>query len=296
MIYTLLIVVAGFITLIGIVLFSSKNNRKSGKTIFSFGLLLLIFSLAVNFTSGNSTKESNDKEERISKKTVTTVKDGKVTERSTITAQQYNKINIGDSKKKVNEVLGKVTEDSKTQNSIEDIWIYSGKDQGLAYISFSRETNKVVQKQETGLLEENSNTITTQEGTVNKDDWSKQIENISKQKASKSDKYERLKGVIENYSGQEQEVKEFEDYIVKQYASGKYIKDIKDDQYMLTNIFKSSIVNTYYKDTSREPMASFSSSFLLNSKDVYLEINKPDSTSVKAEENKMEKQLKNIRK
>lgn len=70
--------------------------------------------------------------------------------------------------------------------------------------------------------------------------------------------------------------------------------DISNHRYMLENIFKSQVVENYYKDEKQNPMQSFAFDFWQNSKYNYRGVDTMTSESTLSNEKQMDKALSEI--
>lgn len=125
-------------------------------------------------------------------------------------------------------------------------------------------------------------------------DWKAKIKKVSKMDTTENGKFNVIDQYAYKYKPSNKEVSEFTTYILDQYTSGKYLKNISNDKKMLENIFKSRVVNHYYKDDQEKPYGDFAFDFYQNSKNVYRGINTIGSEPVIANERQMDKALGRI--
>ncbi|CDN41255.1 hypothetical protein BN871_AD_00100 [Paenibacillus sp. P22] len=70
---------------------------------------------------------------------------------------------------------------------------------------------------------------------------------------------------------------------------------MKNDSYMLTNIFKSVVIEKHYDDAKATPIDRFAFDFYQNTKYTYRGADAVDSDSVKSNEEQMDKSLSKIK-
>ncbi|WP_160037185.1 hypothetical protein [Paenibacillus sp. An7] len=125
-------------------------------------------------------------------------------------------------------------------------------------------------------------------------DWRTKIKEIANSDQSVTEKFDQVElELVNNYIPSEEELTAFENEIISAFKNKEYLKDITDAEYMLTNIFKSSVIVSSYEDKN-EPMPSFAFDFWQNSKYTYRGADAVDSESVKANEDQMERALEEI--
>lgn len=122
--------------------------------------------------------------------------------------------------------------------------------------------------------------------------WEDKVKEIATKEATETEKFDEISLYANDYQVTEDEIKEFEQYIIKEYRDGKYIMDISNHEYMLGNIFKSQVVEQYYQEG--ESMKDFAFDFWQNSKYNYRKVDTMTSESTLANERQMDKVLENI--
>lgn len=178
---------------------------------------------------------------------------------------------------------------------------------GIVIGACSAITNKNDTKEQTVTIEKDNvesdkNTDNTSQKTEPKKenrttpggDWKAKIKEVSKMDGKESDKFNEIDQYAYDYKPSNKEVSEFVTYILAQYESKKYLKDISNDKYMLENIFKSSVVDNYYKKEKNNPYGDFAFDFYQNSKYVYRGVDTIGSTAVTSNERQMDKALHRI--
>ncbi|MGF7049099.1 hypothetical protein J2T13_003607 [Paenibacillus sp. DS2015] len=131
--------------------------------------------------------------------------------------------------------------------------------------------------------------------TEAKVDWKSSVATIAKSDKTETEKFDEVNVLAKSYVPNEGEIKEFEDYIVKEFNDGTYLSDIKNHEYMLTNIFKANIVEQHYDDSENNPIVKFAYDFWQNTKYTYRGADTVDSDAVKSNESQMTKSLAKIK-
>lgn len=126
-------------------------------------------------------------------------------------------------------------------------------------------------------------------------DWKSEVDKIAKSEKTTTQKFDEVTKLARAYKADEKELKEFETYIIDEFKSKRYLKDIKNDSYMLTNIFKSTVVERNYDDKKEVPIDAFAFDFLQNTKYTYRGADAVDSQSVKSNESQMNKSLQKMK-
>lgn len=276
--------VAFLAVIVGLVMLIPKSKRKLGIKIFFTGVIVFIISFTVIINVFVEDEETTDNE---AEPASTEVKQ----DDKTISKAQYESVKIGESQEKVQKDLGKVSEGNISEIAEGTQWTYSSQDLGLAYFLFSKNGKTVIKKSELGLLSEGSNTETTKDGTIDKNNWNEQVKSIALSDKSKTEKFDEVSKLASDYSLSDSELNEFQNYIVNEYKSKNYLKDINNDEYMLANIFKSTAVEKNYDDSEQNPADAFAFDFLQNTKYTYRGVDSVDSDAVKSNEHQMDKSL-----
>ena len=148
--------------------------------------------------------------------------------------------------------------------------------------------------------DETDETVIEKEETVNKEkeatekgSWLSKIQEVAASNKTKTEKFDEISLYAQDYNASGSERTEFENYIVNEYKTGKYLADIENDEYMLTNIFKAEVVDTYYDHQGQDntPIALFAFDFWQNTKFTYGGVDDVNSYEVKANEEQMDKAL-----
>lgn len=274
--------------IVGLVLMIPKSKRKLGTKLLLSGTIVFIIGvvLVINVL-GTNDDDTNVDSEPVSTETEKGDKP--------ITKEQYESVRIGDTQEKVKKELGEVGEGNISDIAEGTEWTYSKDDLGLAYILFSNDDKKVIKKSEMGMLSDDSHTETTANGTVDLDDWETQVKDIASSSDSKTEKFDAVSKLASDYSASDEELKEFQDYIINEYKTGKYLKDINNDEYMLINIFKSAALDERYGGSNEDAVGAFAFDFLQNTKYTYRGVDAVDSETVKSNEHQMDKALSLIK-
>lgn len=122
-------------------------------------------------------------------------------------------------------------------------------------------------------------------------DWEAEIEKIASNSDAAPDKASAVEALAMDYKPSDDELKEFESYIVSEFKSGTYLTGLSDNTYALTNIFQALTVQQQYKNLNESAIGDFAFDFYQNSKYVYRGVDAPDSDAVKSNEEQMEKSL-----
>lgn len=274
----------------GIKMFSKNKVKKiKGLKIFASGTVAILVAFVLIGVGFSGDSSSDDKPASKEVSTDTEEPEETEEEQANITKEQYENVQIGATQDQIKKELGEVTEDNVVQSKGRTMWSYSDDNFGLAYIYFSNKDKKVVLKSELGLLSEDSNTETSENGTVDLNDWKVQVKDIAGSDKSETEKFDEVSKLAMEYSLTDQELKEFEDSIVNEYKTNNYLKDIHNDEYMLTNIFKSTAIDEHY--SSSTPIKEFAFDFLQNTKYTYRGAEVVGSQFVLANEKQMNDSL-----
>jgi len=282
----ILILLGGLAILVGLVTLAIPKTRKKGRVITASAIVVtLIGAVMINFA------DSSDSDDKASEEVSADTEEPEETEeeQANITKEQYENVQMGATQDQIKKDLGEVTEDNVVQSKGRTMWSYSDDNFGLAYIYFSNKDKKVVLKSELGILSEDSNTETSKDGTVDLNDWKVQVKDIAGSDKSETEKFDEVSKLAMEYSLTDQELKEFEDSIVNEYKTNNYLKDIHNDEYMLTNIFKSTAIDEHY--SSSTPIKEFAFDFLQNTKYTYRGAEVVGSQFVLANEDQMNDSL-----
>jgi hypothetical protein len=125
--------------------------------------------------------------------------------------------------------------------------------------------------------------------------WQNEVKTIATSNKTKTEKFDEVMILAKNYQIVGNEQSEFETYIKHEFISGNYLKDIKNDEYMLSNIFKSEVINRHYDDKLQVPIDQFAFDFLQNTKYTYRGVDTVDSSAVRSNERQMNKSLKKMK-
>lgn len=126
-------------------------------------------------------------------------------------------------------------------------------------------------------------------------DWKSSIDEIAKSDKTPTEKFDAVSSLAKNYKPTDKELKDFESYIISEYKNKKYLSDIKNHVYMLSNIFQATVVERHYDDKDKKPIDAFALDFIQNSKYTYRGAEKVDGDSVKKNEKQMDKALTQIK-
>lgn len=124
--------------------------------------------------------------------------------------------------------------------------------------------------------------------TTSSSKWENKIKEVASSDKSTTEKFDEVSKYAHNYKPSKDEVKQFGDAIIKEYKDKNYIKDISNHEYMLTNIFKSQVVD---KNASEKTLKDFAFDFWQNSKYNYRGVENATSSATQANERQMDKSL-----
>ncbi|MBD8067769.1 hypothetical protein [Bacillus sp. PS06] len=148
---------------------------------------------------------------------------------------------------------------------------------------------------EEGPIEENN---TQEDGSKEENqisDWEEQIKQIASSDKSETEKHDEVMlKLVKNFEPKDEDIEDFEKYLISEFQNGNYLSDITNHEYMLTNLFKAGVVEKYYDDSGQYPLDSFAFDFVQNTKYTYRGVDAVDSESVKNNEEQMKKALEEI--
>ncbi|HDR7000629.1 TPA: hypothetical protein QCW13_003972 [Bacillus cereus] len=124
--------------------------------------------------------------------------------------------------------------------------------------------------------------------TTSSSEWKNTIIEISSSNKTPNEKFDVISKYAHDYKPTKDEVKTFGDEIIKEYKDKNYIKDVSNHEYMLTNIFKSEVVE---RNASEKPLKDFAFDFWQNSKYNYRGVENATSSATQANERQMDKAL-----
>ncbi|MBJ8103578.1 MULTISPECIES: hypothetical protein [Bacillus cereus group] len=140
----------------------------------------------------------------------------------------------------------------------------------------------------------NSNSQTTKASvTTTSSKWENKITEIASSNKTPNEKFDEISKYAHDYKPSKDEVKQFGDDIIKEYKDKNYIKDASNHEYMLTNIFKSEVVE---RNASEKPLKDFAFDFWQNSKYNYRGVENATSSATQANERQMDKALSKMTK
>lgn len=123
--------------------------------------------------------------------------------------------------------------------------------------------------------------------------WEEKIKEVALSNKNPNEKFDEVSKYAHDYKPSKDEVKQFGDAIITEYKDKNYIKDIFNHEYMLTNIFKSQVVD---KNASEKPLKDFAFDFWQNSKYNYRGVENGTSSATQANERQMDKALNKMNK
>lgn len=123
--------------------------------------------------------------------------------------------------------------------------------------------------------------------------WETKVKEVSSGSGTTTEKFDEISKYAHDYKPSQNEVKQFGDDIIKEYKDKNYIKDVSNHEYMLTNIFKSQVVD---RNASEKPLKDFAFDFWQNSKYNYRGVENATSSATQANERQMDKALNKMNK
>ncbi|MGE7429095.1 hypothetical protein ACQKLM_13405 [Bacillus thuringiensis] len=124
--------------------------------------------------------------------------------------------------------------------------------------------------------------------TTTSSQWKSKITEIASSNKTPNEKFDEISRYAHSYKPTKDEIKTFGDEIIKEYTNKTYIKDVSNHEYMLTNIFKSEVVE---RNASDKPLKDFAFDFWQNSKYNYRGVENATSSATQANERQMDKAL-----
>ncbi|OXS74050.1 hypothetical protein B1B04_10580 [Lysinibacillus sp. KCTC 33748] len=120
--------------------------------------------------------------------------------------------------------------------------------------------------------------------------WQDNVKEIASLNSPPTEKFDTIVAYAKKYPATKAEIKEFEDYIIAEYKNKKYLADVQNDEYMLGNIFKSTVVNRYYGE-EETPINDFVFGFYQNSNYTFKGLESTNSNAIKYNERQMDNAL-----
>ncbi|MDC2863800.1 hypothetical protein [Bacillus sp. BP-3] len=138
-----------------------------------------------------------------------------------------------------------------------------------------------------------STSTTPKQETVKKVSWEDKIKEVASSDKNVNEKFNEIDRYAHDYKPTSEEIKTFGNDIIKEYKDKNYIKDLSNHEYMLTNIFKSQVVE---RNTKEKAIKDFAFDFWQNSKYTYRGVDKTTSEATLANERQMDKALAKMNK
>lgn len=131
------------------------------------------------------------------------------------------------------------------------------------------------------------------EKTIKDKGFEDKVKEVASSEKTPTEKFDEISKYAHDYKPSKDEVKQFGDDIIKEYKDKNYIKDASNNEYMLTNIFKSQVVD---RNASEKPLKDFAFDFWQNSKYNYRGVENATSSATQANERQMDKALSKMNK
>ncbi|WP_242318873.1 hypothetical protein [Bacillus cereus group sp. BfR-BA-01349] len=227
-----------------------------------------------------------------------------------ISKEEFKQIKNGMSMKEVEKIVGGKGEESVNQFNPSLVeYKYPALDgveeDGYVYILFN--DSKVDVILDFGLSQKKEQT--KKEDTITKDtakpvqetarvpaqsiEWEEKVKEVSSSSRTTTEKFDEISKFAHDYKPSQAEVKQFGDDIIKEYKDKNYIKNVSNHEYMLTNIFKSQIVD---RNAPEKPLKDFAFDFWQNTKYNYRGVENATSSATQANERQMDKALNRMKK
>ena len=121
--------------------------------------------------------------------------------------------------------------------------------------------------------------------------WNDQIKQIASNDDVTADKFYSLELYMMEYDATVEEVEQFKNDIINEYKAKTYLNDITNHEFMLTNIFKSYLV----EQNNDGVVKDFAFDYFQNLKFTYRGVDAVDSETVKSNETQMDSNLAEIK-
>ncbi|MEJ9111474.1 hypothetical protein LAV76_01735 [Bacillus paramobilis] len=118
--------------------------------------------------------------------------------------------------------------------------------------------------------------------------WEEKVKKIAASTNTPNEKYDSINTYSEGYKATDEEIKQFQNQIIKEYKDKKYIADVSNHEYMLGNIFKSKVVELH---TQEQTMKDFAFYFWQSSNFNYRGVQDKTYISTSSLEKKMDEAL-----
>ncbi|MDF9845408.1 MULTISPECIES: hypothetical protein [unclassified Paenibacillus] len=122
--------------------------------------------------------------------------------------------------------------------------------------------------------------------------WESAIKQISQSDTDPTQKADAAEVLARDYQPSAEEIKDFQSQIIEEFTAQNYLSQNNEAEYMLTNIFKSVVVE---RANEGSPIGDFAYDYYQNTKYTFRGADAPDSESVKSNEEQMKKALDKIK-
>ncbi|MEY9973184.1 hypothetical protein ABH966_003568 [Lysinibacillus sp. RC46] len=221
-------------------------------------------------------------------------------ETTTITPNEFKKLENGMSPDEVKEIVGGLSKnpDAKEDDDLYLFLDYDGENgvEKESSVSLVFKDGKLSVITENGLMEKKVETAPEhKEETPVAVTWQDKVKEIVTKEGTPTEKYDAVMVYAKEYPSTEAEIKEFEEYIIAEYKNKKYVADINNAEYMLSNVFRANVINRFYGQVDT-PINKFAFDFYQNTKYTYRGEDTLDSSAVRSNERQMDKALKQMEK
>lgn len=127
--------------------------------------------------------------------------------------------------------------------------------------------------------------------------WKSEIAELAKSDQTETEKADAAEMLGRHYKDlTKEDITSFENDIISDYKSKKYLSDIHNADYMLSNLFKTAAIQAAYDKNDPNPIIDFAFDFYQNTKYTFRGVDKVDSHEVQANEEQLSKSLIKIQK
>ncbi|RWS44132.1 hypothetical protein EKA14_10415 [Bacillus mycoides] len=118
--------------------------------------------------------------------------------------------------------------------------------------------------------------------------WEEKVKKIAASEGTPNEKYDSINAYSTDFKATDEEIKQFQNDIIKEYKDKKYIADLSNHEYTLGNLFKSKVVEL---NSQEQPMKDFAFYFWQSSNFNYRDVQNKTYTSTSSQEKKMDEAL-----
>lgn len=204
---------------------------------------------------------------------------------ATISEDEFNKIKSGMTYEEVKEIVGGSAKSENTITDDEKIVEYAYDSEDGSKVSLIFIDEKLDTK--VGFDDDPIAETETEPEEAGNLSWNESIEKIIADGGSETEKADAVEMLARGYAPTEDDLVIFSEDILNEFKSRKYIMNLKDEVYTLSNLFKSVVVER----NTAEPMKSFAFDFYQNTKYNYRGAENKTSEFTLSNEEQMNKAL-----